>query len=164
MQGRYRQTKPTKCGGTDDGESEHLIVPLKQGNQPKGTLWREGDAEFTELKEGQMAEAPTSRTVSTRLRQIASLARDAPTMAFSNLAHHIDLDLLREAHRRTRKDGAVGIDRQTAALYAENLEGNLQDLEGVPGGVEFAGPRASQVVLADILRGPSDMLTTVATL
>lgn len=128
MQGRYRQTKPTKCGGTDDGESEHLIVPLKQGNQPKGTLWREGDAEFTELKEGQMAEAPTSRTVSTRLRQIASLARDAPTMAFSNLAHHIDLDLLREAHRRTRKDGAVGIDRQTAALYAENLEGNLQDL------------------------------------
>jgi RNA-directed DNA polymerase len=35
---------------------------------------------------------------------------------------------LREAYRLTRKDGAVGVDGQTAAAYAENLEGNLQAL------------------------------------
>lgn len=75
-----------------------------------------------------MAGTPISKTVSTRLRQIASLARNAATMAFTNLAHHIDLDLLREAHRGTRKDGAVDVDHQTAAQYAENLEGNLKDL------------------------------------
>jgi len=49
-------------------------------------------------------------------------------MAFTSLAHHIDIAWLHEAYRRTRKDGAVGIDGQTAAAYAENLEGNLRDL------------------------------------
>jgi group II intron reverse transcriptase/maturase len=49
-------------------------------------------------------------------------------MVFTTLAHHINLDLLREAYRRTRKDGAAGIDGQTAAGYAENLEANLQSL------------------------------------
>ncbi|MEO9143005.1 MAG: group II intron reverse transcriptase/maturase [Polyangiaceae bacterium] len=44
------------------------------------------------------------------------------------MAHHIDLEWLREAHRRTRKDGAPGVDGQTAAEYATNLEGNLQSL------------------------------------
>lgn len=47
-------------------------------------------------------------------------------MAFTSLAHHIDLDLLREAHRRTRKSGAAGVDGQTAQGYAANLESNLQ--------------------------------------
>jgi group II intron reverse transcriptase/maturase len=40
----------------------------------------------------------------------------------------MDLDWLREAYRRTRKDGAVGVDGQTAAHYAEDLEANLQSL------------------------------------
>ncbi|HYO57595.1 group II intron reverse transcriptase/maturase [Archangium sp.] len=49
-------------------------------------------------------------------------------MAFTTLAHHIDLEWLREAYRRTRKDGAVGVDGQTAEQYAQELEGNLQSL------------------------------------
>jgi group II intron reverse transcriptase/maturase len=49
-------------------------------------------------------------------------------MAFTTLAHHIDLDWLLEAYRQTRKDGAVGVDGQTAADYEANLLGNLQDL------------------------------------
>jgi RNA-directed DNA polymerase len=64
-------------------------------------------------------------TVSTRLRQIAELARKVPT-ALTTLAHHIDIELLREAHRLTRKDGAAGVDHQTAAEYAVNLDENLQ--------------------------------------
>ena len=43
-------------------------------------------------------------------------------MVFTTLAHHIDLELLLEAHGRTRKDGAVGVDGQTAEMYAERLE------------------------------------------
>lgn len=66
--------------------------------------------------------------ISTKLQRIATLAKQAPEMAFTSLAHHIDIDWLLEAYRRTRKDGAVGIDGQTAAAYAENLEGNLQNL------------------------------------
>jgi len=49
-------------------------------------------------------------------------------MSFTTLAHYIDTDWLREAYRRTRKDGAPGVDAQTAAEYAINLEDNLRSL------------------------------------
>jgi RNA-directed DNA polymerase len=80
-------------------------------------------------------------TVSTKLQRIAELARRAPGMALTTLAHNIDIDFLREAHRRTRKDGAVGVDGQTAADYAGNLEGNLTALlEGFKSGRYRAPP------------------------
>lgn len=49
-------------------------------------------------------------------------------MAFTTLSHYIDLAWLREAYRLTRKDGAVGVDGQTAHEYEQNLEANLQSL------------------------------------
>jgi group II intron reverse transcriptase/maturase len=75
-----------------------------------------------------MNETLGSETISTKLERIAKLAREAPDMAFTTLAHHIDIDWLREAYRRTRKDGAAGIDGQSAEQYAQALEKNLQDL------------------------------------
>lgn len=48
--------------------------------------------------------------------------------ALTSLSHHIDVELLYEAYRRTRKNGAVGVDGQTAQAYAENLHENLADL------------------------------------
>lgn len=75
-----------------------------------------------------MGETRSSPTVSTKLQRIAEAARRYPERAFTTLAHHIDIDWLREAHRRTRKDGATGIDGQTASEYAANLDGNLQSL------------------------------------
>jgi RNA-directed DNA polymerase len=78
--------------------------------------------------EGKMAETLGSTTVSTKLERIAKLAREMPQAALTTLAHHIDLDWLREAYRRTRKDGATGVDRQTADEYASNLAGNLRSL------------------------------------
>jgi hypothetical protein len=35
-------------------------------------------------------------------------------MGFTSLAYHMDLEWLREAYRRTRKDGAAGVDGQTS--------------------------------------------------
>ena len=75
-----------------------------------------------------MTETPSSSIVSTRLERIAKLAREAPDTALTTLAHHIDIAWLHEAFRRTRKDGATGVDRQTAEEYAANLEGNLRSL------------------------------------
>jgi group II intron reverse transcriptase/maturase len=66
--------------------------------------------------------------ISTKLERIAKLAREAPDMAFTNLAHYIDMDWLHEAYRRTRKDAAAGIDGQTAEGYEQALESNLQSL------------------------------------
>jgi group II intron reverse transcriptase/maturase len=77
-----------------------------------------------------MAESPNFTKVSTKLRRIAQLAKEDSKRAFKSLAHHIDMDLLLEAHRLTRKDGAVGVDGQTAEDYAADLEKNLGDLLG----------------------------------
>jgi len=66
--------------------------------------------------------------ISTRLQRVAELARQAPEMVLTTLAHHIDVAFLREAYRLTRKDAAPGVDGQTAAEYAANLEANLQSL------------------------------------
>jgi RNA-directed DNA polymerase len=74
-----------------------------------------------------MPGTPSPQDISTRLQRIAELARRAPE-ALTTLAHHIDVEFLREAYRRTRKDGATGVDGQTAAAYAEKLEANLRDL------------------------------------
>jgi group II intron reverse transcriptase/maturase len=68
--------------------------------------------------------------VSTKQARIAELARKSPAQAFISLNHHLDLELLRYAYALTRKDGAVGIDGQTAADYERDLEANLEDLLG----------------------------------
>lgn len=77
-----------------------------------------------------MTGTPIPEEVSTRLQRIAMLAREDPERAFLSLAHHIDVDLLREAYRRTRKDGAAGVDGETAAQYGKDLDERLKDLEG----------------------------------
>jgi RNA-directed DNA polymerase len=66
--------------------------------------------------------------VSTKLQRIAELARKYRTRPLTTLAHFIDIEFLREAFRRTRKDGAAGVDGQTAKEYEERLEENLQKL------------------------------------
>ncbi|MBV8269379.1 MAG: group II intron reverse transcriptase/maturase [Planctomycetaceae bacterium] len=75
-----------------------------------------------------MPGTPSPETISTRRQRIAELARQSPQAAFTTLAHHIDIDWMVEAFRRTRKDGAVGVDGQTAKDYAVDLEGNLRSL------------------------------------
>jgi group II intron reverse transcriptase/maturase len=44
------------------------------------------------------------------------------------LNHHLDLPWLLEAYQRTRKDGAAGVDGQTALDYEADLLGNLRGL------------------------------------
>jgi len=75
-----------------------------------------------------MEETSSSQTVSTKLERVAELAKRAPAMVLNTLAHHIDVDWLREAYRRTRKDGATGVDGQDAEEYATKLEDNLRSL------------------------------------
>jgi RNA-directed DNA polymerase len=75
-----------------------------------------------------MTETQSSQDVSTKLERIAKLAKDKPGVSLQTLAHHIDVTWLREAYRCTRKDGALGVDGQGAAQYAEQLEANLQSL------------------------------------
>ena len=75
-----------------------------------------------------MAGRPMPNTISTKQARIATLASQMPGTAIRSLSHHMDLDWLREAYRRTRKDGAVGVDGATAADFASDLDVNLQSL------------------------------------
>jgi group II intron reverse transcriptase/maturase len=71
---------------------------------------------------------PSPQNVSTKLERIAQLAKQMRGEALTSLSHHIDMAWMAEAYRRTRKDGAAGVDGQSAGEYAANLEGNLRSL------------------------------------
>lgn len=75
-----------------------------------------------------MGETLSSQPVSTRLQRIAEQAKTRPKMVFTTLAHLIDVELLREAYKRTRKDSSPGVDGVTAKEYGANLEANLSNL------------------------------------
>ncbi len=77
---------------------------------------------------GNMASASELDPVSTKQQRIAELAKQAPQRGFTSLAYHIDLCWLHEAYQRTRRDGATGVDGQTADDYAAHLEDNLRSL------------------------------------
>jgi group II intron reverse transcriptase/maturase len=51
-----------------------------------------------------------------------------PDAGFTSLAYHIDLEWLKEAYGRTRKDGATGVDDMTGAQFETDLENNLSSL------------------------------------
>lgn len=128
IQGRYRMPRSSEACGMDREESEYLIVPAKEGKSPRTTLWREGGTGSNRLLEGKMVETSSSTGVSTKLQKIAEMSNRSPGMVITTLAHHIDVEFLKQAYQRTRKDGATGIDNQTAEQYGENLTENLTRL------------------------------------
>ncbi len=75
-----------------------------------------------------MTRRPSLTHISTKLQRIAEVARIHRGEALTALNHHIDVDLLVEAWRRTRKGGAAGVDGTTAAEYKINLLENLTSL------------------------------------
>jgi group II intron reverse transcriptase/maturase len=75
-----------------------------------------------------MTRALDREIISTRQQAIAELASGAPRMVLLTLAHHIDPVWMEEAYRRTRKDGAAGVDGVTAEAYEQRLHENLSDL------------------------------------
>lgn len=105
----------------------------------------------TEPRKGKMSETQSSGNVSTRLTRIAELASKYRGEALNTLSHHIDIEFLREAFRNTRKDGATGIDEQTAREYESDLEKNLESLrDRFKSGTYWAPPvRRSYIPKAD---------------
>ena len=82
-----------------------------------------------------------STIVCTRQERIAELARQEPKFRLLSLNKHLDMAWLREAFRLVRKDGATGVDKETAAEYAVNLDERLADLlERAKSGLYFSQP------------------------
>jgi RNA-directed DNA polymerase len=101
----------------------------------------------TEPWEGKMAGISRPDSISTKQARIAELARQMPGKALHSLSRNVDLPWMREAFRRTRKDGAVGVDKQTAADYADELETNLRSLLDRAKSGQYRAPAVRRVYI-----------------
>jgi group II intron reverse transcriptase/maturase len=81
----------------------------------------------------------------TKLERIGKVAEIRRDTVFNNIAHVVDLDLLRNSYQQLDGKKAVGIDGITKAAYGINLEDNLQDLLRRIQGNAYK-PQASRIV------------------
>jgi len=107
-------------------KSEHLDKSADEGEPVRGDPSEQSGCRSMEPIGGKMVETSDSEAVSTRTERIAKLAKQMPGAVLKTLAHHIDVKWLKEAYLHTRKDGATGVDGQSADEYGKNLEANLQ--------------------------------------
>lgn len=78
--------------------------------------------------------------VSTQQQKIAEAAQKF-SEPLTSLNHHLTISWLEEAYRKTRKNGATGIDNQTATDYFADLDENLKSLsDRARSGKYFAPP------------------------
>jgi len=75
-----------------------------------------------------MRDTKRSEIISTQLQQIAEQAIAHPDRVFTTLIHRMDVDFLREAYHRLRKDSAAGLSGTTVKDYGKALEANLIEL------------------------------------
>ena len=86
------------------------------------------------LAKGNLLEQNASRTPSRKdapsaLERVRQAAKKDKQLRFTALLHHIyNLETLRMAYFRLKKEAAPGVDGETWRHYGEELERNLQDL------------------------------------
>jgi len=124
----YRQVKETKRDGTGAGSLSTPIVPQRVANHNPESHRRKEACRVTDPLLGDTKDSLKPENVYTKQQRIAMLARQMPEVSFMSLSHHIDIEWMREAYRKTRKDGAAGVDGLTAGQYENNLEVNLRSL------------------------------------
>ncbi len=66
--------------------------------------------------------------MSLTLLQLAQQAKEDPKRTFTSIVHLVDLDLLRQSHRRLRRTASAGVDGVRWADYERNLEKDIQGL------------------------------------
>ena len=117
------------------GKSDGPIVPMNPANN--------GDAEsLTESAEGRgparrnTAQPNLDRTQrperrrSRGLHGVREAAANSRELRFTNLLHHINVELLTSSFYQLKKKAAVGIDGMTWHEYEQDLEDRISDLHG----------------------------------
>jgi len=114
------------------GKSDRPTVPGKSPNNA-GQPVAEG-MEGSGLAKGNLPQQNASRTPSrmdapSALERVRQAAGKDKKLRFTALLHHIyNLETLRMAYFRLKKEAAPGMDGETWRHYGEELENNLQDL------------------------------------
>src|ERR1700737_4595861 len=114
------------------GKADRPVVPEKSPNKA-GQPAAEG-MEGSGLAKGNLPQQNASRTPSRKdapsaLERVRQAAGKDKKLRFTALLHHIyNLETLRMAYFRLKKEAAPGVDGETWRHYGEQLEANLQDL------------------------------------
>src|SRR5438552_5381624 len=114
------------------GKSDRPVVPENSPNKA-GQPVAEG-MEGKGLAKGNLPQQNASRTPSRKdapseLERVRQAAGKDKKLRFTALLHHIyNLETLRMAYFRLKKEAAPGMDGETWRHYGEKLEENLQDL------------------------------------
>jgi hypothetical protein len=114
------------------GKSDSPAVPGKSPNNagPPAVEGMEGSG----LAKGNLPQQNASRTPSRKdtpsaLERVRQAAKKDRKMRFTALLHPVyNLETLRMAYLRLKKEAAPGVDGETWRHYGEELEKNLQDL------------------------------------
>ena len=112
-------------------KSDPSTVAMKPANRSRQMDW-----ELVERREGAKGnaiESPTCRTqsresVPSGLDRVRQRAKQEKKERFTALMHHVNIDSLRSAFRRLKRDAASGVDGVTWQQYERSLEANLVDL------------------------------------
>jgi RNA-directed DNA polymerase len=85
------------------------------------------------VTKGNPEQSPANRTqsrptASSGLDRIRQAARRDRHLRFTNLMHHVTVDLLRESYFALKRNAAPGVDGVTWAAYGQDLEARLPDL------------------------------------
>jgi RNA-directed DNA polymerase len=118
------------------GKSDTGIVSMNRtnkGTQPKNGQPPAETGERRPVAEGNPEQATASgtqgpQTASSALDGVREAARRDAKQRFTNLLHHVNNDLLRQAYCSLKHDAAAGVDEVTWAEYGEGLEERLIDL------------------------------------
>jgi RNA-directed DNA polymerase len=105
------------------GKSDCPIVPVKPGNSGggKGTEPSRRPARSSSTRRG-------GATAAARLARITDRARKHRGEVFTNLAHHLDQEMLAVAFRELKSGKAPGVDGVTKAEYGEDFDRNTAGL------------------------------------
>lgn len=107
-------------------DSDPFIVLRGRESRPHG----EGMDKNTNLaKETSAGHVGLEQRWQTSLQGIAKKAKENKTHRFGNLYQLLNAEALHEAFKELKKKAAAGVDKVTAAMYAENLEHNIEETE-----------------------------------
>src|ERR1700674_358034 len=112
-------------------KSDRAVVPMNQPNKGEPFLAEVGEGS-ARTKEN-IASSNTSPTqsgerVSQGLRGVRQVARERKQERFTELLHHVSVDLLRASFYALQRQAAPGVDGVTWKEYEAGLEGRLADL------------------------------------
>ena len=117
---------PSRPGGAS---ARGTGVSGSQGtNSVRGTWSSEGEAGRHLRSSAEEAGTSSPEPILTRLDRIATQAREYPDMAFTTLAHLLDVPLLERAFWSLNPNSAPGADRVTWRQYQQDLATNLEGL------------------------------------